>query len=58
MERRVSCFAYSFYSGRSVRYPTFEKNLQAQMDAGVSGVIIGGSLGEASTITSDEKEKW
>jgi len=37
--------------------PLFEKNLQAQMDAGVSGVIIGGSLGEASTITSDEKEK-
>lgn len=35
----------------------FEKNLQAQLDAGVSGVIIGGSLGEASTITSDEKEK-
>lgn len=37
--------------------PLFEKNLQAQLDAGVSGVIIGGSLGEASTITSDEKEK-
>lgn len=37
--------------------PLFEKNLQAQLDAGVSGVIIGGSLGEASTITSDEKGK-
>lgn len=35
----------------------FEKNLQAQLDAGVHGVIIGGSLGEASTITADEKEK-
>jgi 4-hydroxy-tetrahydrodipicolinate synthase len=34
----------------------FEKNLQAQMDAGVHGVIIGGSLGEASTITAAEKE--
>ena len=36
--------------------PLFEKNLQAQLDAGVHGVIIGGSLGEASTITIDEKE--
>jgi 1-pyrroline-4-hydroxy-2-carboxylate deaminase len=35
----------------------FEKNLQAQLDAGVHGIIIGGSLGEASTITADEKEK-
>jgi 1-pyrroline-4-hydroxy-2-carboxylate deaminase len=34
----------------------FEKNLQAQVDAGVHGVILGGSLGEASTITVPEKE--
>ncbi len=33
----------------------FEKNLAAQAEAGVSGVIIGGSLGEASTITEAEK---
>jgi 4-hydroxy-tetrahydrodipicolinate synthase len=38
-------------------FTLFEKNLQAQMDAGVHGVIIGGSLGEASTITAGEKEK-
>jgi len=37
--------------------PLFEKNLKAQMDAGVHGVIIGGSLGEASTITADEKQR-
>lgn len=36
--------------------PMFEKNLNAQMEAGVNGVIIGGSLGEASTLTSVEKE--
>ena len=36
---------------------TFEKNLAAQVEAGVHGVIIGGSLGEASTITEKEKEK-
>lgn len=35
----------------------FEKNLAAQKEAGVHGVIIGGSLGEASTITEKEKEE-
>lgn len=35
----------------------FEKNLSAQLNAGVHGVIIGGSLGEASTITEKEKEE-
>jgi 4-hydroxy-tetrahydrodipicolinate synthase len=34
----------------------FEKNLQAQLQAGVHGIIIGGSLGEASTLTELEKE--
>ena len=37
--------------------PLFKKNLQAQLDAGVHGAIIGGSLGEASTITLLEKEE-
>jgi 4-hydroxy-tetrahydrodipicolinate synthase len=36
--------------------PLFGTNLKAQIDAGVHGVIIGGSLGEASTLTLDEKE--
>jgi 4-hydroxy-tetrahydrodipicolinate synthase len=35
--------------------PMFEKNLRAQLDAGVHGFIIGGSLGEASTLLSEEK---
>lgn len=35
--------------------PLFEKNLRAQLDAGVHGFIIGGSLGEASTLLNDEK---
>jgi 1-pyrroline-4-hydroxy-2-carboxylate deaminase len=34
----------------------FKKNLDAQVAAGVNGVILGGSLGEASTLTLDEKE--
>ena len=35
----------------------YEKNLAAQLEAGVNGIIIGGSLGEASTITDKEKEE-
>ena len=35
---------------------TFEKNIKAQIDAGVNGIILGGTLGEASTLTTDEKE--
>lgn len=37
--------------------PMFGKNLDAQIEAGVHGLIIGGSLGEASTLTLEEKEK-
>jgi 4-hydroxy-tetrahydrodipicolinate synthase len=33
----------------------FEKNLQTQLAAGVHGIIIGGTLGEASVLTEDEK---
>ena len=33
----------------------FEKNIQAQLEAGVHGIILGGTLGEASTLTDDEK---
>ena len=35
----------------------FEKNLDAQQKAGVHGVIIGGSLGEASTLRETEKKQ-
>jgi 1-pyrroline-4-hydroxy-2-carboxylate deaminase len=34
----------------------FEKNLQSQLEAGVNGIILGGSLGEASVLTTGEKE--
>ncbi|MDE3252781.1 MAG: dihydrodipicolinate synthase family protein [Bacteroidota bacterium] len=37
--------------------PLFEKNLEAQLEAGVSGVILGGTLGEASVLSTDEKER-
>lgn len=35
----------------------FEKNLKFQLASGVDGVILGGSLGEASVLTVEEKEK-
>jgi dihydrodipicolinate synthase/N-acetylneuraminate lyase len=37
--------------------PLFAKNLRAQLAAGVEGVILGGTLGEASVLTTDEKER-
>lgn len=36
--------------------PLFAKNLEAQIEAGVEGIILGGTLGEASVLTTDEKE--
>ena len=36
--------------------PLFEKNLNAQLDAGVNGVVLGGTLGEASVLSTYEKE--
>ncbi len=36
-------------------FAAFDINLKAQLDAGVNGFILGGSLGEASVLTEDEK---
>ena len=33
----------------------FEANIQAQLDAGVHGIVLGGTLGEASTLEVNEK---
>jgi dihydrodipicolinate synthase/N-acetylneuraminate lyase len=35
----------------------FEQNLYAQLEAGVNGIILGGTLGEASVLTTIEKER-
>ncbi len=37
--------------------PLFEKNLNAQLAAGVNGIVLGGTLGEASVLTTAEKEQ-
>lgn len=44
-----------FTAHDQIDLPLFEKNLRAQLDAGVHGCIVGGSLGEASTLLHDEK---
>ena len=36
-------------------FDAFDKNIEAQIEAGVKGIIIGGSLGEASVLTDREK---
>ena len=46
-----------FTANDELDLPLFEKNLKAQLDAGVEGIILGGTLGEASVLTTDEKEK-
>ena len=33
----------------------FKVNVQAQLDAGVHGIVLGGTLGEASTLSDEEK---
>lgn len=44
-----------FTADGAIDYDMFKKNLDAQVEAGVSGVILAGSLGEVSTLTSQEK---
>ncbi|MFZ6001714.1 MAG: dihydrodipicolinate synthase family protein [Bacteroidota bacterium] len=44
-----------FTSDDKLDFALFEKNLKAQLDAGVNGIILGGSLGEASVLGNDEK---
>lgn len=35
--------------------PGFIKNIEFQIESGVSGIILGGSLGESSTLSNEEK---
>jgi len=45
-----------FTSDDALDLGLFEQNLALQLEAGVSGIILGGSLGEASVLTVAEKE--
>jgi 1-pyrroline-4-hydroxy-2-carboxylate deaminase len=44
-----------FTTADKLDFPLFEKNLKAQLDAGAEGVILGGTLGEASVLSNEEK---
>lgn len=44
-----------FKSDDSIDFDLFRKNLEVQIEAGVTGAIVSGSLGEASTLTQAEK---
>ncbi len=46
-----------FTASDELDLPLFEKNLQFQLDAGIHGAILGGTLGEASVLSTDEKER-
>ena len=45
-----------FNSQNQLDLELFKKNLRAQLEAGINGIVLGGSLGEASVLTNDEKE--
>lgn len=44
-----------FTANDELDIPLFEKNVAAQLDAGISGIVLGGTLGEASVLSEAEK---
>ncbi|WP_088342029.1 dihydrodipicolinate synthase family protein [Robiginitalea sediminis] len=46
-----------FTADNRLDLPMFETNVRAQLDAGVEGLILGGTLGEASTLLPEEKDQ-
>ena len=44
-----------FNADDSIDFEAFDRNIEAQIEAGAKGIILGGSLGEASVLTDDEK---
>jgi len=45
-----------FTADDQLDFDAFDVNLNAQIEAGVDGIILGGSLGEASTLLQGEKD--
>jgi len=44
-----------FTENDELDFEAFDLNLEAQLEAGAEGIILGGSLGEASVLSDDEK---
>ena len=52
----IPALTTKFTSDDQLDLPLFKKNLLYQLEAGVNGIILGGTLGEASVLTTAEKE--
>ena len=46
-----------FIADDKLDFNMFEVNIKAQLEAGVEGIILGGTLGEASTLLEEEKRE-
>lgn len=44
-----------FTKDDAIDFPLFQKNIETQLKAGVDGIVLSGSLGEASTLSSAER---
>ncbi|MFT5820896.1 MAG: dihydrodipicolinate synthase/N-acetylneuraminate lyase [Crocinitomix sp.] len=44
-----------FFENGELDLDNYAKNIEAQIEAGVHGIVLGGTLGEASTLTNEEK---
>ena len=44
-----------FTKDDAIDFEMFKLNLNTQLDAGIDGVVVAGSLGEASTLLTEEK---
>lgn len=44
-----------FTENDELDFKTFDLNIEAQLEAGAEGIILGGSLGEASVLSEEEK---
>lgn len=51
----IPAITTKFKKDLSLDIDLFLHNIKAQVDAGINGVVIGGSLGESSTITHEER---
>lgn len=49
-------FTTKFNERDNLDFPLIEKGLKAQIDAGVNGIILAGTLGESSVLTASERE--
>ena len=52
----IPALTTKFTADDQLDLPLFQKNLEAQLEAGVNGIVLGGTLGEASVLTTAEKE--